>query len=90
MVFFHGFSTLVHNRCHPALEESPLHAAAASGSVEVVQLLMSAGAEKDHVGQQGSVPLHIASWFLGYSLKAVFWILSTVHPNFAWFIISPE
>eukprot|EP00435_Cladocopium_sp_Y103_P056261 s138_g18.t4 len=42
-------------------EESPLHAAAASGSVEVVQLLMSAGAEKDHVGQQGSVPLHLAS-----------------------------
>ncbi len=26
---------------------------------------MSAGAEKDHVGQQGSVPLHLASLHLG-------------------------
>ena len=69
-------STLVHNGCYPALKESPLHAAAASGSVEVVQLLMSEGAEKDHVGQQGSVPLHIASLLLGYALWAlwaIFW-----------------
>jgi ankyrin repeat protein len=45
--------------CHVQLY-TPLHAAAASGSVNVVQILLESGAEVDAQNSYGNTPLHIA------------------------------
>ena len=39
---------------------TPLHAAAASGSVNVAQILLESGAEADSRNSYGNTPLHIA------------------------------
>jgi len=39
---------------------TPLHAAAASGSVNVAQILLESGAEVDSRNSYGNTPLHIA------------------------------
>jgi len=39
---------------------TPLHAAAASGSVNVAQILLESGAEVDSRNSCGNTPLHIA------------------------------
>ena len=42
--------------------ETPLHRAAACGSVETIQLLLDAGAARDNKDQHGDSPLSWASW----------------------------
>jgi hypothetical protein len=45
---------------HPLQLYTPLHAAAASGSVTVAQILVESGAEVDARNSYGNTPLHIA------------------------------
>jgi 26S proteasome non-ATPase regulatory subunit 10 len=47
----------------PKDERTPLHWAASSGSIEIVQFLIDQGAEVDKTDASGWTPLHIAGGF---------------------------
>lgn len=66
--------------------ETPLHRAAAFGTVESIQLLLDAGAAKDAKDMNGDTPLAWASWHLRPAeiLRRLCYGGSSIHPDARW------